>query len=586
MKYSLLALLLAPLMVALAPVAAAQLSMSGPDVQVKPYVGQSGVQPGESIRLAFSFELPAPWHVNSHTPLDEFLIPTELTLAENDAYEVVRVVYPEHEEINFAFQEEPLAVYEGTFTVGVMLKVQDGVAPGNLTVSGSLRYQACNDKQCAPPKTVEVMTRVAVVAAGAETTAQHAEVLGALAWDKTAEESTADDPAPKATAEAEAAPVELSGDWESLADGFAIVGRTEYVNTDGFVAFIDRAESGAPVDEGYFAGMTWWLIVLSVLAGGLALNLTPCVLPLIPINIAIIGAGAKAGSKLRGFSLGGAYGIGISMVYGTLGLLVVLGVSKAFGTINSSPWFNAGIAVLFIVLGLAMFDLIVIDFSKWQAKFGIRKNEGGSFLVAFGMGCISALLAGACVAPVVIGVITYTQKLYADGSTIALALPFLLGVGMALPWPFAGAGLSFLPKPGGWMEKVKWAFGALFIAVALYFYAWPAYQQFANRFVDEEAVAASVAELDAYGWQTNLEAGLAEAKETGKPVLIDFWATWCKNCKVMNETTLKDEAVLSRLEDYVKIKYQAEDPGASPVSEVWDYFELKGLPTYLILQAK
>jgi thiol:disulfide interchange protein len=272
------------------------------------------------------------------------------------------------------------------------------------------------------------------------------------------------------------------------------------------------------------------------------------------------------------------------MVYGMLGLLVVLGVSKAFGTINSSPWFNAGIAALFIVLGLAMFDIIAIDFSKWQAKFGIRKNESGSFFVAFAMGCISALLAGACVAPVVIGVITYTQKLYADGVTVALALPFLLGVGMALPWPFAGAGLSFLPKPGGWMEKVKWAFGALFIIVALYFYAWPAYQQFSNRFVDESAVAASVAELDEYGWMTDLAAGLAKAKEEDKPVLIDFWATWCKNCLVMNKTTLKDQAVLDALDGYVKIKYQAEDPSASPVSEVWDYYELKGLPTYLILQ--
>lgn len=559
----------------------AQLSMGGPDMAAEGFVAQSGVAPGDTVHVAFSFELPSPWHVNSHTPLDAFLIPTVLTLDDDAAYEVVSVVYPEHEEIAFAFQEEPLAVYEGNFVVGAVLKLADGTPPGDLTITGQLRYQACNDTQCAPPKNIDVKANLTVVAAGTASTPQHEDVFKEIKWDAeptavaTPEASETPDPAPTAA---------TTGDWKSLADDFTIRARTEYVSTGDFLAFIDRAESGAPVDEGYFAGMAWWVIVLSVLLGGLALNLTPCVLPLIPINIAIIGAGAKAGSKARGFALGGAYGVGISAVYGTLGLLVVLGVSKAFGTINANPWFNTGIAVLFILLGLAMFDLIVIDFSKWQARFGIRKNQNGSFLVAFGMGCISALLAGACVAPVVIGVITYTQRLYADGYALALTLPFLLGVGMALPWPFAGAGLSFLPKPGAWMTKVKWVFGALFIVVALYFYAWPAYQQFANRFVDKSAVAASVAELDAHGWMTDLEAGLAKAKAENKPVLIDFWATWCKNCLVMNKTTLVDEAVLSRLEDYVKIKYQAEDPSVSPVSEVWDYYALKGLPTYIILK--
>ena len=158
---------------------------------------------------------------------------------------------------------------------------------------------------------------------------------------------------------------------------------------------------------------------------------------MIPINLAIIGAGARAGSRLRGFSLGSAYGLAMALVYGVLGLVVIL-TAGTFGTINASPWFNLGIALLFIALGLAMFDVFTIDFSRFQRRFAGESSGGSSFLLAFGMGGVAALLAGACVAPVVIQVIVFSSNLYGTGTTIALALPFVLGLGMAIPWPIAG----------------------------------------------------------------------------------------------------------------------------------------------------
>ncbi len=82
------------------------------------------------------------------------------------------------------------------------------------------------------------------------------------------------------------------------------------------------------------------------------------------------------------------------------------------------------------------------------------------------MGAVAALLAGACVAPVVIQVVLFSSNLYATGTTVALALPFFLGVGMAIPWPIAGAGLASLPKPGVWMVRVKQVFGVLILATA------------------------------------------------------------------------------------------------------------------------
>src|SRR5204863_9851876 len=107
-------------------------------------------------------------------------------------------------------------------------------------------------------------------------------------------------------------------------------------------------------------------------------------LPLIPINLAIIGAGAQAQSRGRGFLLGSAYGGAMALVYGVLGVIVIL-TAGTFGTINASPWFNAGIAILFVILGLAMFDVLLIDFSKYSAGIGASSGRG-TVALAFSMG--------------------------------------------------------------------------------------------------------------------------------------------------------------------------------------------------------
>jgi thioredoxin:protein disulfide reductase len=206
-------------------------------------------------------------------------------------------------------------------------------------------------------------------------------------------------------------------------------------------------------------------------------------------------------------------------------------------------------------------------------------------VVAFAMGAVAALLAGACVAPVVIQVVLFSSNLYAQGTAIALALPFLLGVGMAVPWPIAGAGLASLPRPGRWMVRVKHAFGVIILATAAY-YGYLGYELFANRWVEAGAVASSVEEKLKAGWHSSLAEGLATAQRENKPVLIDLWATWCKNCLTMDKTTLADPEVVQALDDYVKIKYQAEQPDEEPAKAVMQRFGAVGLPTYVIVRPK
>ncbi|MFP6581056.1 MAG: cytochrome c biogenesis protein CcdA [Candidatus Hydrogenedentota bacterium] len=539
--------------------------------------------PGATHHLAVTVSLEHGYHVNSNKPLESFLIATVLTVEGPEGVAASEVVYPQAIEVITGGSPTPMAVYEEEFVMGVALDVGDSVAAGDYPLNVSLRYQACNDTTCLQPMTLELEATLTVVSSDTALTKQHEAIFAGLIFAGGTGEAVKV-AATEPEIESDVAVAE-EGDVMALLDRFDVIGTTGgNMPPDDFMQFIDDAEAGV-VREGLFAGRGPIAIVLLVLIGGLALNMTPCVLPLIPINLAIIGAGAQSESRVRGFALGGAYGAAMAVVYGLLGLIVIL-TAGTFGTINASPWFNIGIAILFVVLGLAMFDVIQIDFTKFQTKFNLaNKGKKGSLPLAFGMGGISALLAGACVAPIVIQVIVFSSDLYAKGNTVALALPFFLGLGMAIPWPLAGGGMSIMPKPGAWMVRVKQGMGVFILGFAAY-YAYLAYEILDSRNVEEGAVAGSVQELLEDGWTPSLTAGLEQALEDDSLVLVDMWASWCKNCFVMDKTTLKDAGVTAALEDYVKVKYQSEDLEVSPTKEVLKRFDGIGLPTYAILRPK
>lgn len=342
-----------------------------------------------------------------------------------------------------------------------------------------------------------------------------------------------------------------------------------------------RLFAADPVEFFKQFGRLWTLAL--ILVGGLLLNLTPCVLPMIPINLAIIGVGAQGTTRLHGLWLGTVYGAGIALVYGLLGGIVVL-TGATFGALNSMPVFNAAIAVVFVLLGLAMFDVFALDLSRFQSTVGEGIARRGKYAAAFGMGGLSALLAGACVAPVVIAVLVLSGNLYAQGLTAGMLLPFALGVGMALPWPLAGAGLALLPKPGAWMKWVKYGFGVLIFLMAFY-YGHVAYKGWrgpaAPMTASEGVFAVSAADGEA-AWDSALSA----AGNEGKPVFVDFWATWCKNCEAMEATTFRDTAVAERMKRFVVVKCQAESPDEPRTRAILERFNVKGLPTYLVLRPR
>ena len=550
-----------------------------PRATVTPLV-EGPVRAGAHVRVALKVAVPEGLHTQSNKPREPAFIPTVLTVDPPPGVTVDEIVWPPPTDLVQAGANLPLAVFEREFLVGVQLSIPAS-ATGDLSVPARLRYQACDANLCYPPATAETSWLIHVVAASAAIKPDPA-VASAFAQITF---GTGEKPPPRGPAPSTPRPADApaSRDEAALLDEFTIAGTSGgYMNTSAFLTFLRNAEAGVK-ERGMFEGRGPLAILLLVLVGGLALNLTPCVLPMIPINLAIIGAGAQAQSRGRGFLLGTAYGAAMAFVYGVLGLVVIL-TAGTFGTINASPWFNLGIAALFVVLGLAMFDVLLIDFSKYSSQFG-GSGQRGSVMLAFSMGAIAALLAGACVAPVVIQVVLFSSNLYATGTKLALALPFCLGIGMAIPWPIAGAGIAALPKPGKWMVWVKQAFGIFILATAAY-YGYEAYSIFANRWVDPAAVSSSVQEQLKAGWYPSLADGLAVAKRDKKPVLIDMWATWCKNCLTMDKTTLASEEVKQALSGYVKIKYQAEDPDAQPARAILQRLSAPGLPAYAVLKPK
>ena len=381
-------------------------------------------------------------------------------------------------------------------------------------------------------------------------------------------------------------PVNVGDGGLSLLNEFTVASSTGgYIATDDFLQFIRNAEYGVK-EPGLFEGRGPLAILLLVLLGGLALNLTPCVLPMIPINLAIIGAGAGSGSRARGFLLGGVYGAAMALVYGVLGVIVIM-TAGTFGTINASPWFNVAIAVIFVALALAMFDvfddrLLALLGSIRRRRVEARQRWRSRLSWAQSRRCLPAPASrrssfrSCCSRAICTPRAPWRRWHCRSCSGIGHGDP--VAACRRRPDRAAEAGRLDGPRQAG-VRRLDPGDSRLLRLPGL---------RPVRRSLGRCQRGGVQRRGETQGWLACVARGRPRrrAEREQKPVLVDMWATWCKNCLAMDETTLADARVKTALDGYVKIKLQAEQPDEEPARSIMARFNAVGLPTYVVLHPK
>ena len=202
---------------------------------------------------------------------------------------------------------------------------------------------------------------------------------------------------------------------------------------------------------------------------GLVTSVTPCVYPMIPITIGILGgSGAETRSRRRTVGYALLYALGLALVYAGLGLLAGM-TGTLFGTVSSNRWAYLVMANLLLLFALAMLDVFPVTLPTrlvaWAGKFGGR-SPGSVFL----MGATSGLVAAPCGAPAFAAVLTFVGQTRSAGLGFLYLFVFSLGMTALLILVGLSAGaLTALPRPGNWMVWVKKAAGVVILAMAEYY---------------------------------------------------------------------------------------------------------------------
>jgi thiol:disulfide interchange protein DsbD len=353
-----------------------------------------------------------------------------------------------------------------------------------------------------------------------------------------------------------------------------------------------------------------FLVLATFFGLGLLLAVTPCVLPMVPILSGIIaGQGARA-SAGRSFALSLTYVLGMALTNTVAGILAALAGAHVQALFQQT-WIILLFGGLFVLLALSMFGLFTLQMpAAIQTRLSDTSNRqrAGTFGGVAVMGALSALIVTACVAPPLVAtlaVIGQTGNVVRGG----LAL-FMMSLGMGAPLLVVGASAGkLLPKAGAWMDTVKQFFGVMMLCVAAWMFArlvpdrvalifwavpalvaawllWRSVRRLSStsfwvlRGASAAAALYGVALLAgaalggtdpldpvprlgshraALDFRTikslgDLEAAVADASKTGRPLLLDFYADWCVSCKEMEKYTFSDPAVQHALGSFVLLR--------------------------------
>ena len=535
-------------------------------IKVKTYQSFDKVYQGSEFKLSLEVNVDEGWHINSDKPYDEYLIPTSLTIVDNPNFKLKKVVYPKPHDYKFSFSDSPLSVWEGTIYKGALIQVDSNTVPGIYSLVVKLQYQACNEMSCQAPTSVKDTINIEVADKTSPVNSINEDIFEKIELSLTE--------TPSATQQ-ESDPI-----------------------------------SNALESSGLLIGL------LFVFLGGLALNLTPCVYPLIPITVGYFG-GQSEGSTTKLFFMGVLFILGLSVTYSAIGVITSL-TGAVFGALLQSPFVILLIVVIMLGLSLSMFG--VYEFKLPDSFVNKAGGAKSGMYGAFFMGLTMGIVAAPCIGPFVLGLVTYVAT--KQDPFFGFLLFFVLAVGLGTPYLFLAVfsgKIKKLPRAGEWMDAVKHIFGFILIGMALYFllpllpnsisgYVLPVFMIItAIYLLFFEKLANSVtgfrifkivfsvvimavgvyalipSETNSVEWKPFTEDALTEI--SGRGVVIDFYADWCIPCKELDALTFSDPEVIELSKEFETYKADMTKSLSPEVENIRERFKIVGVPTVLILNS-
>ena len=547
---------------------------AGPLVETSTHASLTVFHPGSRGFIAVEAKIQEGWHINSNAPLDEYLIPTVLELTPPAGVIVERIIYPEADLVKLDLSSEKMSLYHGTVFFGAAIRIAGDAAPGAYEIGAVLRYQGCNNMLCLEP--AGAVQRIPIrVGTSAETTALAREDIfsGPL---------FADAPARPAAA-----------------------------GEDRLIETLERR------------GLL--LALVFVFLGGLALNLTPCIYPLIPITVSYFG-GQADGRTSRTLVLALLYVLGMSITYSILGTVAAV-TGGLLGAALQNPLVIAFIAAVLLALAASMFGVWEFRLPAFMARGTGRARRG--YWGAVVMGLTVGIVAAPCIGPFVLGLLTWVGE--TGRPALGFLLFFTLAWGMGTPFIILGTAsgsLSRLPRSGHWMVWVRKIFGFVLVLMAIYFARHVIGTRAASIGYAAVALAAGLAlgwfdrtpqtgaafavvkrlvglawivlaavilalpggalrpapSPDGIEWQAYTDEAVAAAAAAGRPVMIDFSADWCIPCRELEHRTFSDPAVKEYSERFARLKVDLT-AGSEEGRRLMQEYLVRGVPTVIFLDS-